>query len=170
MLAVITMQEISTEQWAPVFSTDSSRSGAINTLSNSPVIVKILRQAFPDISSTRKRIARNNLLRTFSYRHFLSCYSTFTPQDFDDKRQELQAAKEDLFKNNVDHNWDLGWYKFSPISSVTFILSYLSNFSPQVTCKSMRLSPTHPVVLFLKKTWSCLGTILLSSCTRLLTL
>lgn len=107
ILAAITKQEISLKQWASVLHTGSSRSGVINTLSNSPVFVKIFRQTTSNVSSNRKRTACDIFFQALNYRQFLSSYNPFRPQYLDNNRQEFQAAKEKCLSINTDSTYNL---------------------------------------------------------------
>lgn len=84
------------------------------------MLVKILRQAISDLSSTRKRTARSNLFRAFSYQHRLFRYTPLPPQNFKNKRKELQAAKRKFLTLTTDRAWDLSCWRGPPISSVAF--------------------------------------------------
>lgn len=116
------MQEPCTGKSATVFFTDSFRSDVINNLSNISVHFKTLRQAISNISNTRKRTTRDTFFQALNYRHLLSRYSIFTAQDFNNKRQELQAAKGNLLGITIDRIWDLRWQRCAPVSNVTFTL------------------------------------------------
>lgn len=81
---------------------------------------KFFRQTISDILNTRKRTARDALFQALNYRHLLSRYNPVTPQDFDNKRQEIQAEKENFLSITTDSTFDLSWWRCAPISNLTF--------------------------------------------------
>lgn len=100
--------------------TESSKSDVTETLSSGPFLVKIFQQVVSDIQNTQNRTARDTLSQVRGYRQVPSHYAPFTPEDFDDKRQELQAAKWHLLSITADSICGLSWWKCAPTSSLTF--------------------------------------------------
>lgn len=95
-MATIIAEELSTEDWVFVFLTDSSRSSVVTTLSNSPALVKTTRKEIPEVASTRKRTAPDNLCQALRNRQIFLVSFFVLLKVFVDKRQELQAAKKNL--------------------------------------------------------------------------
>lgn len=121
-LSVTVELELSREHRAAVFSPETSKLDVVKTLSNSPNLSRICRQAVSDISSTRKRTARNNLLQKILYKFVLSQYSLETTQDLVHKRQKLQMVKERRLERVRDATRDISGGECSAPSSTSFIL------------------------------------------------
>lgn len=128
VLAASTTEELSTDEWAPFFSMELSRSDIVSTLFSSLVFVKLSIQAVWAIASTRKRTARDSIIQALSHWHFLSLYRPVKPQDYDNKRQEIQAAKEYILDITTDSTYDQSWYNWAPFLSITLIPTRLSLF------------------------------------------
>lgn len=119
-----------------------SRSDVIRTLPNSPILIKVPRQAVSDIQNTRKRTAGDSLLQALRYKHFLSRYNPVTLRDFKSKRQKLWLAKERVRRNIPDGIKVLGWWRCAPFSSISFTLGDPSHRSSsdhtQNTCNESK--------------------------------
>lgn len=62
-----------------------------------------------NITSARKRLARDTLFRAFHYSHLLSRYSPVTLADFDDKPLDLQSSEAKLVTQGLTDTYDSGW-------------------------------------------------------------
>lgn len=93
------------------------------------LFVRVLKQAVSNVASTRKNTARDTLSCALSYGSRLCPYNLFTPQEFDNKPQELQVAKENVLKTTTDTTYALSCGRCAFLSSLTLTLRSLSHTS-----------------------------------------
>lgn len=79
LCAIIIKAETFCEHLTPIWLTHAAKVDCVSTFLNNTVLLKIAGQSISDISSIRKRIARDTLFQAFHYQHLLSRYRT-TPQ------------------------------------------------------------------------------------------
>lgn len=98
LLAAIVTPELSREQRATVFLTETSRSDVFTTLSDRPTLVKVFRQAFSDTSSIRKRTACDYLFRVLHFTIFCPGVAPSHPRSLTGSVKRFSWSETDLYK------------------------------------------------------------------------